>query len=225
MSLSMGRYPIGIPDLLRIAGSLLPGMGADAVPAEVQVVFWNIRVPRILLSIAVLHDISVGMTAERICALIGRNGSGKTTLMRCINGILKPISGTISISGREIRSMKRDEIDHLISLVPQGKLFTVPVFLSGNNPHGRRFAYQALERALREGKAAGPGNLPRGVGRWGHGGDDRLGQPGCGAEDGIAVVAPPGRNAIHDTFRMESKFHVVTWTLGVNGGDHAVQLL
>lgn len=68
----------------------------------------------------VLHDISVKMAAGRICALIGRNGSGKTTLMRCINGILKPLAGTISISGREISSMKRDEIARLISLVPQG---------------------------------------------------------------------------------------------------------
>lgn len=68
----------------------------------------------------VLHDISVEMAAGRICALIGRNGSGKTTLMRCINGILKPITGTITVSSREIRSMKRDEIARLISLVPQG---------------------------------------------------------------------------------------------------------
>ncbi|MEZ4598473.1 MAG: ABC transporter ATP-binding protein [Syntrophotaleaceae bacterium] len=68
----------------------------------------------------VLHDVSVAMAAGRICALIGRNGSGKTTLMRCINGILKPVRGTIAVSGREIRTMKRDEIARLISLVPQG---------------------------------------------------------------------------------------------------------
>jgi iron complex transport system ATP-binding protein len=68
----------------------------------------------------VLHDVSVEMVAGRICALIGRNGSGKTTLMRCINGILKPVKGTVSVSDREIRSMKRNEIARLISLVPQG---------------------------------------------------------------------------------------------------------
>jgi iron complex transport system ATP-binding protein len=62
----------------------------------------------------------VEMTAGRICALIGRNGSGKTTLMRCINGILKPVEGMVSVSGREIRTMKRDEIARRISLVPQG---------------------------------------------------------------------------------------------------------
>jgi iron complex transport system ATP-binding protein len=68
----------------------------------------------------VLHEVAAVLAAGRSCALIGRNGSGKTTLMRCINGILKPTKGTISVSGREIRSMKRDEIARLISLVPQG---------------------------------------------------------------------------------------------------------
>jgi iron complex transport system ATP-binding protein len=71
-------------------------------------------------NIKVLHDISVEIGSGRICALIGRNGSGKTTLMRCINGILKPSKGSISVSGREIRQMKRDEVARLISLVPQG---------------------------------------------------------------------------------------------------------
>ncbi len=68
----------------------------------------------------ILHDISLEIGSGRICALIGRNASGKTTLMRCINGILKPSKGSISVSGKEIRQMKRDEIARLISLVPQG---------------------------------------------------------------------------------------------------------
>jgi len=68
----------------------------------------------------VLQDVSLEIGSGRICALIGRNGSGKTTLMRCINGILKPAQGSISVSGREIRQMKRAEIARLISLVPQG---------------------------------------------------------------------------------------------------------
>ena len=68
----------------------------------------------------VLHGVSLEIGSGRICALLGRNGSGKTTLMRCINGILKPAKGSISVSGREIRQMKRAEIARLISLVPQG---------------------------------------------------------------------------------------------------------
>jgi iron complex transport system permease protein len=58
-ALSVGRYPIGPVDLLRMAGSLLPGIDAHAVPVEVRMVFWNIRVPRILLSIAVGSGLSI----------------------------------------------------------------------------------------------------------------------------------------------------------------------
>jgi iron complex transport system ATP-binding protein len=71
-------------------------------------------------NITVLHDIRLEIASGRICALIGHNGSGKTTLMRCINGLLKPSEGKISVSGREISRMRRYEIARLISLVPQG---------------------------------------------------------------------------------------------------------
>jgi iron complex transport system ATP-binding protein len=71
-------------------------------------------------NVTVLHDIRLEIASGRICALIGHNGSGKTTLMRCINGLLKPSKGKISVSGREICRMRRHEIARLISLVPQG---------------------------------------------------------------------------------------------------------
>jgi iron complex transport system permease protein len=59
-SLSMGRYPIGLSELARL---ILPhlGLGQYLVPAspEMQLVFWNIRVPRVLMSIAVGSGISI----------------------------------------------------------------------------------------------------------------------------------------------------------------------
>jgi len=85
-------------------------------------------------SVSVLHDISVEIGAGRICALIGHNGSGKTTLMRCINGLLKPSKGKITVSGRDISRMRRNEMARLISLVPQG----------GHSP----FQFSSLEMVL-----------------------------------------------------------------------------
>lgn len=70
--------------------------------------------------VTVLHDVNLRIGAGRICALLGRNGSGKTTLMRCINGFLKPAAGAISVSGRNISRLRRNEIAGLISLVSQG---------------------------------------------------------------------------------------------------------
>ncbi len=59
-SLSMGRYPIGPSELARL---VLPhlGLGGCVGPAssEMRMVFWNIRVPRILMSMAVGSGISI----------------------------------------------------------------------------------------------------------------------------------------------------------------------
>jgi iron complex transport system permease protein len=59
-ALSMGRYPIGLSELARL---ILPhlGLGRYLAPAspDMQLVFWNIRLPRVLMSIAVGSGISI----------------------------------------------------------------------------------------------------------------------------------------------------------------------
>jgi iron complex transport system permease protein len=59
-SLSMGRYPIGFSELARL---ILPHLGLgqylSPVSSEMHLVFWNIRVPRVLMSIAVGSGISI----------------------------------------------------------------------------------------------------------------------------------------------------------------------
>lgn len=67
----------------------------------------------------VISGIDMEVTPGRICALMGRNGSGKTTLLRCINGILKPMSGSVSVMGNTIAGMNRKRIAGMISVVPQ----------------------------------------------------------------------------------------------------------
>ena len=46
----------------------------------------------------ILDNISFAMSNAKITTIIGPNGSGKTTLVRAILGILKPSSGTITLS-------------------------------------------------------------------------------------------------------------------------------
>lgn len=51
---------------------------------------------------AVLNDVIVQFEREKIHGLIGRNGSGKTMLIRCICGLIRPTSGTITIDGARV---------------------------------------------------------------------------------------------------------------------------
>ncbi|WP_041279277.1 ABC transporter ATP-binding protein [Desulfobacula toluolica] len=67
----------------------------------------------------VISNINLAVGPGRICALMGRNGSGKTTLLRCINGVISPFEGKVSIMGKDICRLSRDRIAGMISVVPQ----------------------------------------------------------------------------------------------------------
>jgi oligopeptide transport system ATP-binding protein len=50
----------------------------------------------------VLHDVALDVPAGRSTGLVGESGSGKSTLIRCILGLSKPDSGTITYDGDDV---------------------------------------------------------------------------------------------------------------------------
>ena len=75
--------------------------------------------------VQVLWDINLKVEEGQIVALVGANGAGKSTLLKIISGLLKPYSGEILYSGKDIIHMPSKEIvqDGIIQ-VPEGrKLF------------------------------------------------------------------------------------------------------
>jgi phosphonate transport system ATP-binding protein len=57
-----------------------------------------------------LKSISLSAEAGEIIAIIGRSGAGKSTLLRCINGLQKPASGSITLDGETITSMNAHQL-------------------------------------------------------------------------------------------------------------------
>jgi len=51
---------------------------------------------------AILDQINLTINDGESVALMGANGSGKTTLVRCLNGLLNPVHGTVLIDGMSI---------------------------------------------------------------------------------------------------------------------------
>ncbi|MEO8907012.1 MAG: ATP-binding cassette domain-containing protein, partial [Microbacteriaceae bacterium] len=49
-----------------------------------------------------LKPATLSLTAGAALAVMGQNGSGKTTLLRIAAGLLRPSSGTVSLSGRPV---------------------------------------------------------------------------------------------------------------------------
>lgn len=54
-----------------------------------------------------LKDVSFHLREGGVYAIIGESGSGKTTLIRLITGLESPDTGTITLHGKEVSSVKK----------------------------------------------------------------------------------------------------------------------
>ncbi|WP_281375135.1 amino acid ABC transporter ATP-binding protein [Paraburkholderia youngii] len=59
-------------------------------------------------STAVLNGIDLSVRRGQAVSIIGPSGSGKSTILRCINGLLAPQSGEITVDGIDVRAQKTD---------------------------------------------------------------------------------------------------------------------
>ena len=54
----------------------------------------------------VLKELDLHIEGSGITAIIGSSGAGKSTLLRCINRLVEPTSGSITLDGMEITALK-----------------------------------------------------------------------------------------------------------------------
>ena len=88
----------------------------------------------------ILRDVNMKAKPGQILGLVGPNGSGKSTLIKGMTRVIDLLSGRILIDGRDIRTIKRDELARLVATVPQSPAlpaaFTAfEVVLMGRTPH------------------------------------------------------------------------------------------
>ncbi len=70
--------------------------------------------------IAALQGISLRITRGQSVAIIGPNGSGKSTLGLCLNGLLVPQQGQVTVDGLDVRNRKDlEEIRRRVGMVFQ----------------------------------------------------------------------------------------------------------
>lgn len=80
-----------------------------------------------------LDDVNVEIESGEFIGLIGHTGSGKSTLTQHLNGLIKPTSGKIIISGTDItdKSVKLRDIRKKVGLVfqyPEHQLFEETIY-------------------------------------------------------------------------------------------------
>ena len=103
-------------------------------------------------SVPILDRVTFAVEPHEIAAVLGPNGTGKSTLLKCIDGLLKVRSGTVSVNGQPTREMGKRQMARRFGYVPQksGTCFPFSVFdmvLLGRHPHqGRHPGRDSLSR-------------------------------------------------------------------------------
>ena len=87
-----------------------------------------------------LDDVSLTVPEGRITAVLGANGAGKTTLLRTISGLVRPVSGSVVLEGKDItkaavETMVRRGMAH----VPEGRGVIAELTVEENLRLGRMF--------------------------------------------------------------------------------------
>jgi iron complex transport system ATP-binding protein len=87
-----------------------------------------------------LHDVTLGVGAGEIAAVIGPNGCGKSTLLRCIAGLFAPRQGSVFFEGENVADLTHRARAKRIAILPQqseisSELTVEELVALGRTPH------------------------------------------------------------------------------------------
>jgi len=68
----------------------------------------------------ILRDICLRLEHNEFVSIVGPSGSGKTSLLKCVNRLVEPTSGLVSIDGRPASDFKVENLRRSIGYVFQG---------------------------------------------------------------------------------------------------------
>lgn len=100
----------------------------------------------------VLKNISLDISENRICGLLGKNGVGKSTLLYLIAGLLSPKAGSVKVNDIESRTRKPELLEEIFIVPEEFQLpgFTLAEYVKMNAPFYPRFSHDTLSECLRD---------------------------------------------------------------------------
>jgi len=67
----------------------------------------------------ILKGVSFEVDEGKLCGLFGPNGCGKTTLFKCCLNFLRSCSGSVFMDGKDVRSLRVEDMAKIVAYVPQ----------------------------------------------------------------------------------------------------------
>lgn len=68
---------------------------------------------------SILEDITFDALEGQCVSILGNNGAGKSTLIKCLNRILKPKTGAVSVCGESVKALSPNEVAKRMAYVSQ----------------------------------------------------------------------------------------------------------
>ena len=99
-----------------------------------------------------LGPVSLSFAEGRVAAVIGPNGSGKSTLLQVAAGVQTPVSGRVTLNGRDMAEMDRRDVAKGLGYLPQQIVSTYDytaeeAVAMGRFPHLRGLGFLSADDA------------------------------------------------------------------------------
>lgn len=123
------------------AGITIPPTLAEAIALERVSVGYEPEKP-------VLKDLSLRFEAGKKYAVVGGSGSGKSTLLHLLMGAHADYTGSVTIDGRELKTIDTDSLYNVMSLIGQS-VFLFDSTVENNITMFREFPKEQIDDAVR----------------------------------------------------------------------------
>lgn len=95
----------------------------------------------------IINGIDITIPSNKISVIIGANACGKSTLLKTLARLIKPVSGEITLDGKQINTIPPKQLAQALGLLPQSPVVPEGIIVSDLVARGR-FPYQTFLKGM-----------------------------------------------------------------------------